>query len=144
MSKNSVTVGNVFTIPLRSAYRLLVSCLAYPSIRKMVAVHSSETSVDFYRATRSCIAEDKVTAVRNSKPKLEKTMYHGCSDLSGILTDVTEYLCRISHLWPRETRHSLSALYTPSSSHQCNKKSRSGMQHDSWRTYKLDSLGRYR
>jgi hypothetical protein len=105
MFKNSITVGNVFTIPLRSACRLLVSCLAYPSIRKIVAVHSSETSVDFYRTTRRCIPEDTVTAVRCSKPKLERTVYHGTSDLSGILTDVAEYFCGISLVWPRETRH---------------------------------------
>jgi hypothetical protein len=131
MSKSSTTVGNVFTKPLPSTFRLPISCLAYPSIRKMVAVHSSETSVDFYRTTRRCMPEDTVTAVRTSKPKLEKAMYHGTSDLSGILTEVTKYFCGIPLLWSRVTHHSLSALYTPSSSQQCNKKSSSGIQHDS-------------
>lgn len=83
------------TIPLRSAYRLLVSCLAYPSIRKMVVVYSSETSVGFNRTTRRCIPEDTVTAVGTTESMTCLV----------ILIDVTEYLYGISLLWPRETRH---------------------------------------
>jgi hypothetical protein len=41
------------------ASRALVSCLAYTSTLKMEAICSSETSVDFQRATRRYIPEDR-------------------------------------------------------------------------------------
>jgi hypothetical protein len=36
----------------------LVSCLAYSPTPKMEAIHSSETSVDFYHTTRCYVPED--------------------------------------------------------------------------------------
>jgi hypothetical protein len=40
----------------------LISCSAYSTV-KMEAICSSETSVDFQRTTRRCIAEDSVIHV---------------------------------------------------------------------------------
>jgi hypothetical protein len=43
---------------LAAAYLLLVSYLSYNSTLKMEATLWSETSMDFYRTTRLCYAED--------------------------------------------------------------------------------------
>jgi hypothetical protein len=54
----------------------LISCLAYSSALKMEATCSSETSVDFQRAKRCYIPEDRTLRIKTSLTKWhQKTLY---------------------------------------------------------------------
>jgi hypothetical protein len=107
MSKNSITVGNVFTTPLPTAYRLSGFLLGLTS-------HPENGGSAFLRNVGGLLPDNTALHRGRYSHRYEKlkTMYHGTNDLlpAGILTDVTEYFCGIPFLWPRETRHSLAAL----------------------------------
>jgi hypothetical protein len=65
-------------INLIDAWFVLASCLACSSTLKMKAICSSETSVDFHRATRCYIPQDKLLHSHrcdNLKPKAKLAYY---------------------------------------------------------------------
>jgi hypothetical protein len=54
----------------------LVSCLAHSSTLKMEMIRSSETSVDFHRAIRRYILEDRNRYNTNFRPNLFRPFFH--------------------------------------------------------------------